>query len=228
MKFNKWCIGVAVIALATVSLTATAQTSTQMSTNPPTVTVQSFPQQAIGYLSSVNTNLNWFGDDFILGVGADYENGEQWGNNIDAEYVFAESGTPNSFGVGARMRNAGIAGTVVMQEAKVDYSICYYDLRVSLALYAGYDNQFSCPVVEPELSIRKKMTANTFLGIYMSEPCLIGRSAPQASQQWVPNVGIETGCTLGNISTTGQSVALRVRAGHALTAFRHLVSPSSY
>lgn len=218
------------LAVLCVLCALCVMTSARAQTNAPP-TLQSFPAQAITWLTSVNTNNTWAGTKFVLGVGADYENGQQWGNNIDAEVDINPSGAEtaggNAFALGARIRNTGIAGVVEMAEAKVGYCVNYYDLRVEPTLYAGYDNQYTAAVIEPQLSIRKLMTWNTFLGIYIGEPILIGRNAPH-SQQWVPNVGMETGCTLGGIGPNGQAVRFKTRVSHRLTAFRHLVSPASF
>jgi hypothetical protein len=182
MKFIKFCfIGVAALVLATVSLRA------QTDTNAPSPAT--FFQTAEGYLTSFNPAYSWESNRLEIEVGADYQSGMQWANDIEGQYDV----NGGNVIVGARLRNAGIGGVVEMAQAKLGYAIATYeDTRVEASLYAGYDNQYNCAVVEPELDLRKKLTENTFAGVYISEPILVQK---HISGEFVPNIGIETGFT---------------------------------
>lgn len=162
-------------------LTVKAQTNA-----PPTP--ETFFQSAGAYLTSNNTNFTWAGNKLEFGVGADYQNQIQWANDLAVGYDFSDS-----WQIEGRMRNAGIASTVESTGAGVFYSLVnVYAIKVSAGLEAAYDLQYKCADVEPMLRIRKKLTPNTFAGLYISEPILIQKQAPN---NWTPNIGIETGFT---------------------------------
>lgn len=181
--FGPTLIGVAVLALAAATVSA------QSDTNAPSP--KTFFQSAEGYLTSFNTNYTWSGVRLEFAVGADYQNGVQWANDLEIAW---DVSTNNGVQLGCRMRNAGIAGVVQSDEAKIGYNlVSFYDTRVEGGLYAGYDNQYSCAIIEPEIDLRKKLTPNTFAGIYLSEPIRLKRSG--VPNPWEPNVGLETGFT---------------------------------
>jgi hypothetical protein len=172
---------------ATLALSASLAIAQAQTNSIPTP--QTFFQTAEGYLTSFNQDYTWESNRLEIAVGADYQSGLQWANDLEAQYDV----NGGNFILGARMRNAGIGGIVEMGEAKVGYSIAtYFDTRVEASLYGGYDNQYNCAVVEPELDLRKKLTENTFAGIYISEPIFIQK---QTDHEFVPNIGIETGFT---------------------------------
>jgi hypothetical protein len=152
-------------------------------------TAQNFFQSAQGYLTSFDTNYTWVSNRLEFAVGADYQNQIQWANDLELQYDIHGG----NFGLGARMRNAGIAGVVEGEEAGVEYAmVSHDDTRVEAKLYGGYDEQYDRPLIEPELDLRKKLTENTFAGIYVSEPVLIQKNLHNAL---TPNIGIETGFT---------------------------------
>ena len=176
-------IGLFIAALTGLgALPAMAQTNANAA-------AQNFFQSAQGYLTSFNTNYAWASNQLEFAVGADYQNQIQWANDLELQYDVKGG----NFGIGARMRNAGIAGVVESEEAGLECSlVSHYDTRVEAKLYGGYDQQYDRPLIEPELDLRKKLTANTFAGIYVSEPVLIQKNIKNAL---TPNIGIETGFT---------------------------------
>jgi hypothetical protein len=154
-------------------------------TNNP-VLPQNFFQTAANYFTSANTNYTWTGNTLEVAAGADYMSSVNWANYLDAQYDLGR------FGIEAKMRNAGIAGTVDSAEAGVGYTlITYYSVKLEAAVDGGYDLDRNTALIEPKLTLRDKLTPNTFLGLSISLP--IWTSGQPINT--VPNIGIETGFT---------------------------------
>jgi len=221
MKFNK-CSRNALLGLFALSVlfitcsSSLAQTVTNANPFQFFVTAET-------WLTSANTNLTWAGTEMELAVGADYQNSLQWANTLDAQYDVKGG----DFGLGARIRNAGVAGVVEQYQGKVEYSFLnYYDLRGEGCLYFGYDHQYKTGVVEPQINLRKLMTAATFAGIYIGEPIRFRQHG--VPNPWVPNIGVETGVGNGGVYLTPSPVAMRAHFEHALTHVRHLLDPHQF
>jgi hypothetical protein len=172
----------AACALLIVSATVRAQSSINTNAAPE----QNFFQSAAAYLTSANTNYTWTRNTLEAAVGADYMSSVNWANYIDAQYDLGR------FGIGAKVRNAGIAGTVLSVEAGVDYTlISYYSVKLQAGIDAGYDLDRNCALIEPKFVLRDKLTPNTFLGLSLSLPIWANGQAINR----VPSIGIETGFT---------------------------------
>lgn len=172
----KWLL----LAAVSVSL---FECSAQTFTNSPP---QNFFQTAANYFTSANTNYTWSGNTLEASVGADYMSSVNWANYLEAQYDIGK------FGIEAKMRNAGIAGTVDSAEAGVSYSlITYYSVKLQAGIEGGYDLERNTAMVEPKLTVRDKLTPNTFLGISLSLPVWAGGKAINT----VPDIGVETGFT---------------------------------
>jgi hypothetical protein len=168
--------------LLIVSATVRAQSSINTNAAPE----QNFFQSAAAYLTSANTNYTWTSNTLEAAVGADYMSSVNWANYIDAQYDLGR------FGIGAKVRNAGIAGTVLSVEAGVDYTlISYYSVKLQAGIDAGYDLDRNCALIEPKFVLRDKLTPNTFLGLSLSLPIWANGQAINR----VPSIGIETGFT---------------------------------
>ena len=168
------------LALALLAgMGATAQT------NVP-VSPQNFFQTAASYFTSANTNYSWAGNTLEVAAGADYMSSVNWANYLDAQYDLGR------FGIEAKMRNADIAGTVDSVEAGVGYTlISYYSVKLEAGVDGGYDLNRNAALIEPKLTLRDKLTPNTFLGLAISLPVWTnGRPL-----NTVPDIGIETGFT---------------------------------
>ena len=165
--------------LLAVTVSACAQTNTLTPS-------QNFFQTAENYFTSANTNYNWSSNTLEAAVGADYMSSVNWANYVDAQY------DTGKFAIEAKMRNAGIAGTVDSLEAGIDYSlITYYSVKLEAGVDAGYDLNRNAPLIEPKLTLRDKLTPNTFLGLCLSLPVWTDGKPINT----VPDIGIETGFT---------------------------------
>ena len=172
-------------------------------TNSPTqsqaaMPPQNFFQSAEDYFTGANTNYTWAGNTLEIAAGADYMSSVNWANYLDAQYDF--SGTGSGTGVlpvsrlalEAKIRNAGIAGTVDSAEAGVQCTlISYYSVKLQAGVDGGYDLERSSAIVEPKLTLRDKLTPNTFAGVCLSLPIWTG-GKPLNN---VPDVGLEAGFT---------------------------------
>ena len=160
-----------------------------LGTNAQTNTLvlpQNFFQTAANYFTSANTNYTWTGNTLEVAAGADYMSSVNWANYLDAQYDLGR------FAIETKMRNAGIAGTVDSAEAGVGYTlISYHSVKLEAAVDGGYDLDRNTALIEPKLTLRDKLTPNTFLGLSISLP--IWTSGRPINT--VPDIGIETGFT---------------------------------
>ena len=175
-------------SVASISV-AIAQTNTL---TPP----ENFFQTAENYFTSANTNYTWNGNLLEISAGADYMSSVNWANYLDAQYDVGQATGPASawsrFAIEAKMRNAGIAGTVDSAQAGLQYTlISYYSVKLEAGIDGGYDLERNSPLVEPKLTLRDKLTPNTFLGLAISLPVWANGKPINT----VPDIGIETGFT---------------------------------
>jgi hypothetical protein len=169
------------LCLFAAGFTARGQLS---STNLPPE--QNFFQSVGNYFTSANTNYTWAGNTLEVAVGADYMSSVNWANYIEAQF------DTGRFGIGAKVRNAGIAGTVDSAEATIGYSLIeFYSIKLEAGIDGGYDLDRNAAIFEPRLTLRDKLTPNTFLGVSLSLPMWVN-GKPMNN---VPDIGIETGFT---------------------------------
>jgi hypothetical protein len=178
LKIQKLNIGI-LFLLTLLALGAHAQTNLLAAP-------QNFFQTAAGYFTSANTNYTWTGNTLEVAAGADYMSSVNWANYLDAQYDLGR------FALEAKMRNAGIAGTVDSAEAGIGYTlVSYYSVKLEAGIDGGYDLERNAALIEPKLTLRDKLTPNTFLGLSLSLPIWTG-GRPMNN---VPDIGIETGFT---------------------------------
>lgn len=168
-------------------------------TNSPTLP-QNFFQSVEQYLASANTNYTWAGNTFEIAAGADYMSSVNWANYLDAQYDFRSTlNSQNSqpafldrLALEAKIRNAGVAGTVVSAEAGLQCTlISYYSVKLEAGVDGGYDLERNAAMIEPKLTLRDKLTPNTFAGVCLSLPIWAG-GRPVNN---VPDIGVEAGFT---------------------------------
>jgi hypothetical protein len=154
---------------------------------------QSFFQTAGQYLTSANTNYTWAGNSLEVAAGADYMSSVNWANYLDAQYDFSSAPSfANRLAIEAKMRNAGIAGTVDSAGAGLQYTlISYYSIKLQAGVEGGYDLERSSAMIEPKLTLRDKLTPNTFAGVCLSLPIWV-KGRPLNN---VPDIGLEAGFT---------------------------------
>lgn len=154
-----------IIAAVALCVSAYSQTNT-----PPDS--GSFLQSVTSYFTTFNTNLDstfgtergsiWTGVDSIQGGDAPLANSLGLSYNI-WKAVSAES----------VLRNSGVAGTVLSEQAGFGLSFIVHDAKLTLYADAGYNFQEESTKFEDklfgELGIRaeKALTTHTFLGVGM-------------------------------------------------------------
>lgn len=169
------------VCLVAAGFTARAQLP---STNLPPE--QSFFQSVGNYFTSANTNYTWASNTLEIAVGADYMSSVNWANYVEAQF------DTGRFDIDAKVRNAGIAGTVDSVQAGIGYSLIeFYSIKLEAAIDGGYDLDRNTAIFEPRLTLRDKLTSNTFLGISLSLP--VWTNGKPINN--VPDIGIETGFT---------------------------------
>jgi hypothetical protein len=169
------------LCLFAVGITADAQSP---STNVPPE--QNFFQTVGNSFMSANTNYSWASNSLEVAVGADYMSSVNWANYVEAQFDMGR------FDIGAKVRNAGIAGTVDSAQAGIGYSLIeFYSVKMEAGIDGGYDLERGAAIFEPRLTLRDKLTPNTFLGLSLSLPIWVN-GKPMNN---VPDIGIETGFT---------------------------------
>jgi hypothetical protein len=154
------------------------------STNLPSP--QNFFQTVGNYFTSANTNYTWASNTLEVAIGADYMSSVNWANYVAAQFDVGR------FDVGAKMRNAGIAGTVDSLQASIGYPVIeFFSVKLEVGIDGGYDLDRGAAIFEPRLTLRDKLTPNTFLGLSLSLPIWVN-GKPMNN---VPDIGIETGFT---------------------------------
>src|SRR5580658_503270 len=120
---SKILVGLALLGgMGALPATVKAQSSP---TNSVPASPQNFFQTAANYFTSANTNYTWTGNTLEVAGGADYMSSVTWANYLDAQYDIGR------FDISAKMRNAGIAGTVDSAEAGIGYTlISYYSIKL--------------------------------------------------------------------------------------------------
>ena len=160
---------------------------------------QNFFQSAEQYFTQANTNFTWAGDTLEIAAGADYMSSVNWASYLDAQYDFGQSSSSSNGGPGAsrlaleaKMRNAGVAGTVVSAQAGLQFTlISYYSVKLQAGVIGGYDLERGSAIIEPKLTLRNKLTPNTFAGVCLSLPIWVN-GKPLNN---VPDIGLEAGFT---------------------------------
>lgn len=175
------CAPVAIIGILCLFAGSNAMCQTNTAAPP-----QNFFQSVQEYFTSANTNYTWTGNTFEFAVGADYMSSVNWANYLDVQY------DAGNFGIEAKMRNAGIAGTVDSVQAGIEYTLIqYYSVKMEAGVIGGYDLERNSAIIEPKLTVRSKLTPNTFAGVVLSLP--IWTSGKPINN--VPDIGVEAGFT---------------------------------
>jgi hypothetical protein len=169
------------LCLLTASFTGHAQLP---STN--VAPQQNFFRSVGNYFTSANTNYTWASNTLEVAIGADYMSSVNWANYVAAQF------DAGHFDIGAKVRNAGIAGTVDSAQASIGYSVIeFFSVKLEAGIDGGYDLDRGAAIFEPRLTLRDKLTPNTFLGLSLSLPIWVN-GKPMNN---VPDIGIETGFT---------------------------------
>ncbi len=151
---------ISVGAILTIAITTQAQTTTN--------NVSSFFQQTTEYLTSFNTNYTFVGVSLEASTGYKQTTGDNAANFVDAQYDF---GSSNRYDFGADLTFSGVGSAFNSEEAQFGYALVqHYDTRLQIDLCAGFDSTQSSIVVEPELTLKKKLTSNTFTELGISLP----------------------------------------------------------
>ncbi|MEN6533047.1 MAG: hypothetical protein ABFD89_05250 [Bryobacteraceae bacterium] len=150
--------------IATLALTAPAQTNSTDTLTAPTDT-SSFFKTAISYVSSFNTNLDctftnrgsfWTGMDSIQG-----------GSNPLANSIGVSYRVWNSVEAEGVMRDAGTAGSIVSAQGGLAVAFRIHDTRLSMYCDGGYGfgedrDRVFC---EPGFRVDKALTEHTYAGV---------------------------------------------------------------
>jgi hypothetical protein len=180
--------------------TARCQTTNSLTQSQMAMPPESFFLSAEQYLTGANTNYTWADNTFEIAAGADYMSSVNWVNYLDGQFDLNSATAPVSsawtfedrLAIEAKIRNAGIAGTVDSVEAGPELTfISYYSVKLESGVDGDYDLDRSSAIIEPKLTLRDKLTPNTFAGVCLSLPIWVN-GKPLNN---VPDIGLEAGFT---------------------------------
>ena len=147
---------ITIIFLSCAALVGTAGAQTN---------VPSFFQSAETFLTDFNTNYTWTNISFEASTGLKQITGQGANDIVNGQFHL------KSFELGANIQFEGVGSTVGAAQGIIGYDVFqHYDAQVDIEVQPGYSWYRRAYVVEPELVIEKKMTANTFVRIGISEP----------------------------------------------------------
>ena len=146
--------------LITIAIIGLSALAVQAQTNIP-----SFFQTAQGYLTSFNPSYTWTNVTVEASTGLKQITGS---GATDVAQVQYDIGRWNA---GAVIGFEGVGSTVGTVQAQGGFAVVeYLDTKVDLDVQGGYSWYRAAYMVEPELAISKKLTANTFARIGFSIP----------------------------------------------------------
>jgi len=161
MKFNKWTIALAAVAAMVFTPAIKAQTNL-----PPVATAQSFLTSAQQYLTAFNTDYTFTNVALEVTTGYKQVTGVNAASYLDAQYDFA-----NGFNLDSSFQFSGVGSAFNAFEGGVGYNVIrHFDTEVNVVLLGGYDQVQKSGVIEPGLTLKKKMTVNTYTEIGLSLP----------------------------------------------------------
>jgi hypothetical protein len=176
--------------LITTAVALLAATGAQAQTN--TTPEQNFFLTAAGYLTSFNTNLLFTADTVDLWTAPETQQGVGIDDALGVRWNAWRPSTATVVGVGALIRNAGVAGTVVGVGPELSLGVVKYDTKLLFGIGGGDNLTLKSAYVEPFIEVDKLITANTYAGLRLSYDFF---TKAGISNQSAPIVGIVLGCT---------------------------------
>lgn len=162
---------IGLVALMGITVQAQSSSVPNLITNG-----QTFLQSAAGYFTDFNTNYTWQGIKIELSAGYAQVAGVNAAEKVDGQFDF---GSSSQFAIEGTVQFSGIGSAINGGELGFEYAVIqHYDTKVEVGLIGGYDDtientkgeRVGSEVIEPEISIKKKLTTNTFAGTKLSLP----------------------------------------------------------
>ena len=142
------------LSITAVAAALLCANNLQAQTNGPAGTIFSSIEY---YFTSFNTNYTWTNVTIEADSGYAQVTGVNASSKLNLQYDIG------NFDVGTSLQFSGIGSAVNAYEAQVGYAVVnYYDTKVDAFLRAGYDDTQRAAVIEPGISLKKKLTPNTY------------------------------------------------------------------
>ena len=146
----------AVAALLAIGFTAQAQTNTPAGNIFGTIE---------SYLTSFNTNYTWSGVTLEFDTGYAQVTGVNAASKLNLQYDIG------NFDLGTSLQFSGVGSAFNAYEGQIGYAVLnHYDTKIDVVLRAGYDDTVQSAVVEPGITLKKKLTENTFAETAITMP----------------------------------------------------------
>lgn len=170
MKTKIKLFAASVIAAVVVSFYSSAQSSVLPTSASLTNAVPGFTSEVASYFTTINTNLVTFTPSrrFDLWTGAEYVNGLNVADSLGLSYKPLALASTIYLQVESVTKNAGIAGTILSQQAGVGLAKVYYDVQIEGYVDGGYSFLNKEGFGELGVRAKKAMTQNTYTGLGLS------------------------------------------------------------
>lgn len=114
------------------------------------------------YFTSFNTNLTTFSSEKLeVWAGADYQQNYNVSSSLGLEYKPFN----NIIKLESVTRNAGIAGTILSQQAGVGVAMSLHDVEFGAYVDGGYQFDKKAPFIALSAEVKKALTENTYAGL---------------------------------------------------------------
>ena len=158
--YMKKIIAVIGIAFAAMVINSSAQT------NLPTNQTIQFVDSLEGYLTSFNTNYTFTNVTVELTTGYKQVTGVNAASYLDGQYDLSDG-----LNFDVSLQFSGVGSAFNAYEAGIGYNIVrHYDTELNVVLLGGYDSVAKSGVIEPGVTLKKKMTVNTYTEVGISLP----------------------------------------------------------
>jgi hypothetical protein len=109
------------------------------------------------YFTSFNTNYTWAGVTIEADSGYAQVTGVNASSKLNVQYDIG------NFDVGTSLQFSGVGSAINAWEGQVGYAVVnHYDTKVDVLLRGGYDDTTRGGVIEPGISLKKKLSENTY------------------------------------------------------------------
>jgi len=185
-----------ILIASALALTTSAQTTNAPGSSPATTSTNApgsptppanFFATVQNYLTSIDTNYTWLSNRVEVAVGADYIAGLAWADYASGQYDLGR------WDLETKIRNLGAAGAIESCEAGAGYTVLSDgSVKLQGSVLFGYDFNRSAVLLEPEVVVKKKATANTYLELGLGLPLWLQRNQALNNR---PNLFVGAGFT---------------------------------
>lgn len=141
--------------------------------------VVNFFQSAANWATSFNTNYTFSGVTLEADTGYKQVTGANAANFVNVQYDIG------NFSIDGAVQFSGVGSALNGEELGVGYAVInHYDFKCELGLIGGYDATFNAGEIEPRVTLKKKLTPNTYAILALSLPERFGHGLNDTPTFW--------------------------------------------